>query len=110
MILSDFLSRQIIDDSNPQEIIPVSSNMTNVLHGRYYNIRSVRMADKYLVQTRSQSKSSTVKALEVHGVDKSINPHVQPEKQILKHIIGSPELLLGRNLYKNKVGQVSEER
>ena len=38
MIFSDFLSRQKHDDSNPHEIIPISFNMQNVLHSRYYNI------------------------------------------------------------------------
>ena len=61
MILSDFLSRQKIDDSNPHEIIPISFNMRNILHDRYYNIGSVRSTeDKYLVQTQSQSKSSGI--------------------------------------------------
>ena len=38
MILSDFLSRQNHNDSNPHEIIPISFNMHNLLHERYYNI------------------------------------------------------------------------
>ena len=38
IILSDFLSRQIHDNSNPHEIIPISFNMHNILHDRYYNI------------------------------------------------------------------------
>ena len=70
MILSDFLSRQIFDDSNPHEIIPISFKMRNVLHDRYYYIRSVRTEDKYLVQTRSQSNSSGIKLPEVHRVEK----------------------------------------
>ena len=32
MILSDFLSRQKHDESDPQEIIPISVNMQEVLH------------------------------------------------------------------------------
>ena len=32
MILSDFLSRQTHDNSNPHEIIPISFNMYNVLY------------------------------------------------------------------------------
>ena len=32
MILSDFLSRQKHDDSDPHDIIPISFNMHNVLH------------------------------------------------------------------------------
>ena len=45
MILSDFLSRQKHDDSNPHEIIPISFNMHNVLHEKYYNIGEI---DKYM--------------------------------------------------------------
>ena len=60
MILSDFLSRQRVDDSNPYEIIPISFNMRNILQDQYYNIKSVRSDDKYMVQTRSQSKATRV--------------------------------------------------
>ena len=38
MILSDFLSRQVHDNSNPHKVIPISFNMQNVLQTRYYNI------------------------------------------------------------------------
>ena len=38
MILSDFLSRQKHNESNPHKIIPISFNMHNVLHKKYYNI------------------------------------------------------------------------
>ena len=37
MVLSDFLSRQNNNDSNPHEIIPISFNMHKVLHKIYYN-------------------------------------------------------------------------
>ena len=47
MALSDFLSRQNNNDSNPHEIIPISFNMDKVLHENHYNI------ENYLVQTRS---------------------------------------------------------
>ena len=46
MILSDFLSRQNHDDSNPHEIKPISFNMYNLLHKTYYNIGKT---EKYLV-------------------------------------------------------------
>ena len=36
--------------------------------------------DRYLVQTRSQTKSSEVKVPEVHGIGKSLIPHVKPER------------------------------
>ena len=59
MILSQFLSRQKHDDSNPHEIIPISFNRQNVLHYRYYNINK-RKEGKCLVQTWSQTKSSGI--------------------------------------------------
>ena len=37
--------------------------------------------DKYLTQTQSQAKSSGIKLLEVHDVEKSLNPNLRPEKQ-----------------------------
>ena len=52
MILSDFLSRQKHDDSNLHEIIPISFNMQNIEHNKYYNIRNL---EKYLEQTWSQA-------------------------------------------------------
>ena len=37
--------------------------------------------DKYLVQTHSQAKFSGIKLPEVHGIEKSLNPNLRPEKQ-----------------------------
>ena len=74
MILSDFLSRQKNNNSNPHEIIPISFNMCQVLDDNYYN-------EKYLIQTRSQAKSSDVKFLEAHGRGKNLDPNIRPEKQ-----------------------------
>ena len=54
MILSDFLSRQDINDENTREIIPISFNMKLVLQDKYYNIDEDE--EKYMVQTRSQQK------------------------------------------------------
>ena len=50
MILSDFLSKQKHDDSNPHEIIPISFNMQNILQTRYCNLGEGNPM-KYLVQT-----------------------------------------------------------
>ena len=83
MVLSDFLSRQNNNDSNPYEIIPISFNMYKVLHGNYYNI------DNYLVQTRSQARSSGIKLPEVHGMGKNLDPNIKPEKQHPNPIKGS---------------------
>ena len=51
MILSDFLSRQKNNESNQHEIIPIPFNMCQILDDNYYS-------KKYLIQTRSQAKSS----------------------------------------------------
>ena len=72
MVLSNLLSRQKTDDSNPHEIIPISFNLRGVLHENYYRLsESARIidtrTDRYLVQTRSQTKSSGIKVPEVHG-------------------------------------------
>ena len=48
MILSDFLSRQEIDKSDPHEIIPISFDMKAILNEKYYKIEE---KGKYLVQT-----------------------------------------------------------
>ena len=37
--------------------------------------------DKYLIKTQSQAKSIVIKLPEVHGVEKSLNPNLRPEKQ-----------------------------
>ena len=50
MILSDFLSRQRTDDSNPHEIIPISFDMQPILRDRDYNIGQEKES-RYLMQT-----------------------------------------------------------
>ena len=64
IILSDFLSPQKSDDSNPSEIIPISFNTYKILEdnrnfGKCNNITNYAGAcEKYLIQTHSQAKSS----------------------------------------------------
>ena len=87
MILSDFLSRQKNDDSNPHKIIPISFNMCKILDDNYYNI------ERYLIQTRSQVRSSGLKVLEVHGMEKNLDPNLKPEKQHAISKQGSMERL-----------------
>ena len=62
MVLSDFLSRQNNDNSNPHEIIHISFNVHKILQENYYNI------DCYLVQTGSKAKTSGIKFPEVHDM------------------------------------------
>ena len=94
-----------------KEIIPILFNMQNILHSRYYNIGK-RKEGRYLVQTRSQAKSSSITLPVVHGVDKGIDPKVQPEKQVIKPIIftevkgitqNKPRLGQGRAGIKRKI-------
>ena len=57
MVLSDFLSRQHRDNSNPHEIIPISFNVEKILQQNYKNYTKT-----FLVQPRSQSKTKRTKA------------------------------------------------
>ena len=77
MVLSDFLSRQQVDDSYLHEIIPISFNIRETLKQKYYKVEE----DKFLVQTRSQTKSSGIKLPTVHGATKTLVPYEIPEKQ-----------------------------
>ena len=58
MILSDFLSRQNINDGDTNEVLPVSFNMRMVLQDKYFNLEEEE--EKFMVQTRSQMKASGV--------------------------------------------------
>ena len=58
IILSDFLSRQRMDNSNPHEIIPISFDMQEILKDRYYNVGK---ESRYLIKIQSQPKDSGIK-------------------------------------------------
>ena len=75
-VLSDFLSRQNNGNSNSHESIPISFNMHGVLHENYYNV------DNYLVQTRTQVKSSGIKLPDVHGMRKNLDPNIKPKNNM----------------------------
>ena len=83
MILSDFLSSQNNDDSNPNEIIPISFDMYKILKNNLNNFDTNNDFghNKYLIQTHSQAKTSGIKLPEVHGVEKGLKPNLRPEKQ-----------------------------
>ena len=78
MILSDFLSRQKVNDSNPYEIILISFSMRAVLQDKYYSLEN----ERYMIQTRSQMRASGVQLSEMHGSRKGLDPHKTPEKQL----------------------------
>ena len=81
IILSDFLSWQKNDDSDPSEIIQISFNAYNILEMNRNSDIQERNEEKYLIQTCSQTKTSSTKLPEVHGVRKKLNPNLRPEKQ-----------------------------
>ena len=88
IILSDFLSRQNVDDSNPHEIIPISFNLRTVLQDRYYILEGEK--ERSMIQTRSQTKASGVQLSEVHGTRKGLGPHKITQKKL------QPVVKLGR--------------
>ena len=68
MVLSNFLSRQKTDDSNPHKLISISFTLKNQIDNHFYQIDSrtdLPKTNRYLVQTRSQAKSSGIKILEI---------------------------------------------
>ena len=84
MVLSNFLSRQKMDDSNPHELIPISFSIKSQVSDHFYHIDNeinLPRNDKYLVKTRSQVRSSGIRLPEIHGANKGLDPHVQPGKQ-----------------------------
>ena len=83
MVLSDFLSRQHGDDSNPHEIIPISFNMGKILKQNYQHYTK----DTFLVQTRSQSKTKNVKIPDVHSGTRSSGKMRKETKPIIIHDI-----------------------
>ena len=84
MVLSDFLSRQMTDNSNSHEIIPISFTLKSLVGNQFYQINNKinqPKTSKYLIQTRSQAKSSGINLLEIHGANKGLNPHVKLGRQ-----------------------------
>ena len=83
MILSDFLSHQNNDSSNPSEIIPISFNTYSILEdNRNFDICNNNDDNgKYIIQTHSKAKTSGTKLPKVHGIKKELDPNLKPEKQ-----------------------------
>ena len=77
MILSDFLSRQRMDNSNPHKIIPISFDMHAILKDRYSNVGS---DSRHLIQMHSQAKASGIILPDAHVVDKYVGPNVKTRK------------------------------
>ena len=110
MLLSDFLIETKHDGSNPCKIIPISFNMYSILQEKYYTIGR---SERYLVQKRSQVKSTGIKLPEVHGVSKGSDPNTQPEKQVSKPLIKEisqikPQIGQGRAGSRQKKPQINQ--
>ena len=110
MILSNFLSRQTHVDRNPHDIIPVSFNIHNTLHERYYEIE---MKERYLVQMCLQTESHRIKLPEVHGVKNTWDTNLLFEKQkvipqIKKNIENKQRLGQGRAGRRHREPQQTE--
>ena len=59
-----------MDDSNPHELIPISFSLRDQVGDYFYHIdneTNLPRKDKYLVQIRSQIRSSGIRLLEIHG-------------------------------------------
>ena len=120
MVLSNFLSRQKTDDSNPHELIPISFSLKSQVSDHFYHIDNeviIPRKDKYLVQTRSQVRSSGIRLLEIHGANKGLDPHIQPGKQktfpmqtinkgMPTHPIPKPRIGQGRAGLRRKVNTI----
>ena len=65
-------------------------NMKVVLHTVFYNIHENKQK-KYLIQTRSQAKTSGTVLPKAHDIDKGVDPNIKPEKQIIKPLV-APKL------------------
>ena len=77
MVLSNFLSRQKMGDSNPHELIPISFSLKSQVSDHFYRIDIeviVPRNDGYLVQTRSQVRSSGIRLLENTWCKQRIRP------------------------------------
>ena len=62
--------------------MPISFDMYKILEDNLSNFDNKNFGNsKYLIQTCSQTKTSGTKLLEVHGVEKGLNPNLRPEKQ-----------------------------
>ena len=103
MVLSDLLLRKQVDESDLDEIIPISFNLKETLKQRYYKVEE----DKFLVQTRFQTKASGIKLPAVHSATKTLVPHERLEKQ--PSGISSPWIGQGRAGVRRKARPLSKE-
>ena len=78
MILADYLSRNRSKDMDPSELISISFCCMDIYRGLLDTEAGSAM---YNIGTRSSTKASGEKPLEVHGADKPLDPNLKPEHQ-----------------------------
>ena len=63
---------------------PISFSLKSQVSNYFCHINNdiiIPRNDKYLLQTRSQVRSSGIRLPEIHGANKGLDPHAQPGKQ-----------------------------
>ena len=70
----------------PMKLYEYLLTCTEVLHANYYNIHE-HVQKRYLIQTKSQARTSGIILPRVHGLDKGVDPNIQPEKQIIRPVV-----------------------
>ena len=96
MILCDYLSRFVVDDGNPDEVIPISFNAL-----AQYRLAMDYIAESFLIShfnivTRSSTSAAGISLPPVHGTQKGLDLDLEPEKQwkskkvLLKPTIATP--------------------
>ena len=82
LILTDFLSRIKSDDSDPNEVLPIS----------FIDMQMTNQLPEYTLQicTGSGTKCDSTTIPPVHGVDNALNPHRKPKHQSPQPIAAQP--------------------
>ena len=101
MILSDFLMPQKNDDSNPNEIIPISFDMYQIMEDNLENFYT----DEYLIQMQSQAKSGGIKPPGVSWHKKKFRSQFKTGETVYL----SQTWKFGENVYRSKESQIKEQ-
>ena len=96
MILCDYLSRIVVDNGDPEEVIPISFNALAQYRLAIDHITESFMITNFMVATRSSTNAAGIKLPPVHGAQKGVNPDLKPEslgkskKVLLKPTLQTP--------------------
>ena len=81
MTLCDYLSRIVVDDGNPDEVIPISFNAVAQYRLAMDYVTEFFMITHFNVATRSSTSAAGVNLPPVHGAHKGLDPDLKPENQ-----------------------------